>query len=390
MKALEQPLGILPLRYGSENLTRFVLIAASLFGCTADDLTTSETFRCSKSSDCISGFVCDPIDTICRQIGERTPDEGLLDAAADAKTADALLDAAAAIDAAEPDAATPEPDAAKPDAATPEPDAAPPEPDAATPEPDAATPGPDAAILVDSDGDNIPDRQDNCPNVQNPGQLDMDRDGSGDLCDRCPGADDRQDSDNDRIPDACDNCPDLENPRQTDVDEDGHGDACDNCPERANAENFDDDDDGVGDPCDNCALIPNQDQEDGDGDGVGDLCDNCAEVPNADQQDTDNDGAGDVCDRPPPCDSRQPCCDPGGQVLPPGTRCDIVGPRICQTEDECGTDVLRLFTVGSCDGRSPACDDNDGGAFRTVERCNRSSPCREGRCLGQDPRECAP
>jgi len=58
----------------------------------------------------------------------------------------------------------------------------------------------------DSDGDGIPDGEDNCPFVFNPDQADMDGDGVGD---------------------ACDNCVTVVNPDQTDTDGDGVGDACD-------------------------------------------------------------------------------------------------------------------------------------------------------------------
>ncbi len=58
----------------------------------------------------------------------------------------------------------------------------------------------------DSDGDGIPDKIDNCPQVFNPDQADADRDGVGDVCD---------------------NCPATPNPDQIDLDEDGVGDLCD-------------------------------------------------------------------------------------------------------------------------------------------------------------------
>jgi hypothetical protein len=40
--------------------------------------------------------------------------------------------------------------------------------------------------LPDTDGDGIPDAQDNCPAIANPGQADTDGDGVGDACDHCP------------------------------------------------------------------------------------------------------------------------------------------------------------------------------------------------------------
>ncbi len=58
---------------------------------------------------------------------------------------------------------------------------------------------------IDTDGDTVPDLDDNCPLGANPTQPDRDRDTRGDLCD---------------------NCPDTPNPGQEDADGNGIGDAC--------------------------------------------------------------------------------------------------------------------------------------------------------------------
>jgi hypothetical protein len=80
----------------------------------------------------------------------------------------------------------------------------------------------DVVCGPDSDNDELPDSDDNCPAVSNPGQEDCDNDDQGDACDP-----DFLDTDGDRIDDACDNCPTIENDNQYDVDSDGLGDACD-------------------------------------------------------------------------------------------------------------------------------------------------------------------
>ncbi len=147
------------------------------------------------------------------------------------------------------------------------------------------------ALSPDSDGDSVPDEQDNCPLTPNTDQQDTDIDGIGDVCD--------PDDDNDTIPDEQDNCPLTPNTDQQDTDIDGIGDVCDP----------DDDNDTIPDEQDNCPLTPNTDQQDTDIDGIGDVCDpdddndtipdeqdNCPLTPNTDQQDTDIDGIGDVCD----------------------------------------------------------------------------------------------
>ncbi len=66
---------------------------------------------------------------------------------------------------------------------------------------DVATPTPSP---IDTDGDHVPDNEDNCPLDANPAQKDFDRDGAGDACDPCP-SDNPDDPDRDGVcgaPDA--------------------------------------------------------------------------------------------------------------------------------------------------------------------------------------------
>ncbi len=71
----------------------------------------------------------------------------------------------------------------------------------------------------DIDGDGVADRIDNCVNVKNSDQADVDRNGRGDACD---------DWDRDGFINSLDNCPEVANRDQEDIDGDGIGDACDN------------------------------------------------------------------------------------------------------------------------------------------------------------------
>ncbi|XP_077966960.1 cartilage oligomeric matrix protein-like isoform X2 [Styela clava] len=172
-----------------------------------------------------------------------------------------------------------------------------------------------------SDADSVGDVCDNCKTVPNSDQSDVDADGTGDVCD--------DDIDGDGIPNLYDNCPRFPNNDQHDIDKDGIGDDCDNCPQTENPNQDDKDDDGTGDLCD--------DGKDRDGDGIQDDQDNCPDIINSGQLDTDNDGIGDQCDE-----------DDDGDGVPDFT---LPGPDNCRlvpNSDQVDTDANGVGDV--CEG----------------------------------------
>jgi len=124
-------------------------------------------------------------------------------------------------------------------------------------------------ICMDPDGDgygvpgfpysNCPD--DNCPYAYNPGQEDIDGDGTGDVCDACTDSDGDGYGDPGFAANTCDvdNCPDDYNPDQADPDGDNIGSVSDNCPDVYNPEQTDTDGDNLGDACDFLCGDPNGD-----------------------------------------------------------------------------------------------------------------------------------
>lgn len=163
------------------------------------------------------------------------------------------------------------------------------------------------ACEFDTDSDGVPDEVDNCRNTVNPEQKDSDGDGIGDVCDNCDLYNpDQFDTDGNKTGDRCDQAQKylLEN----DTDSDGVENARDICPKIANPLQEDDDADGVGNVCDNCKSYQNPFQEDINTNGVWDICedgdadglewlqDNCPTIANPEQADDDNDGVGNICE----------------------------------------------------------------------------------------------
>lgn len=194
-----------------------------------------------------------------------------------------------------------------------------------------------AGILLDSDGDSVPDGCDSCPGGDD--LADADSDGVPDACDQCEGHDDTADADLDGVPDACDQCPGYDDAEDT--DNDGVPDGCDRCLGFDDADDIDFD--GVPNGCDVC--VGYDDTIDTDLDGIPDGCDHCPGYD--DTIDTDLDGTPDGCDLCPGYDDR---IDTDLDGVPDG--CDI-----CPGWD----DALDEDNDGVPDGcdQCPGFDDNE-------------------------------
>ena len=141
-----------------------------------------------------------------------------------------------------------------------------------------------ALSLSDGDEDGVTNDLDNCQDVANADQADLDQDGKGDVCDA--------DIDGDGVSNEDDVFPN--DPTETeDSDNDGVGDARDAFDDDP-SEFEDTDGDGVGDNTDAFPDDPAETQ-DSDSDGVGDVRDAFDEDP-FEFEDTDGDGVGDVAD----------------------------------------------------------------------------------------------
>lgn len=179
----------------------------------------------------------------------------------------------------------------------------------------------------DSDSDGIVDSADNCPNAagnaSNMGCPDSDGDGVLDKDDTCPdvaGLADMSgcpDADGDGIKDSDDDCPNIKGGRNMsgcpDTDRDGVPDKDDDCPAEKGLKtnkgcpNPDSDGDGVVDVNDECPKEAGPANNNGcpipdsDGDGVADKDDSCPTVAGTLRgcPDTDKDGIADKDDRCP-------------------------------------------------------------------------------------------
>ena len=229
-------------------------------------------------------------------------------------------------------------------------------------------PGFDDRLDVDLDG--VPDGCDICPEFDD--GIDYDLDGVPEGCDICFGFDDSLDIDGDGVPYGCDVC--FGEDDRLDADGDQTPDACDVCP------GFDDrldaDSDGIPDGCDICPGF--DDRLDADLDGVPDACDLCPGFD--DTIDANNNGIPDACDdctttEGQACDDSNICTI--NDVLDADCNCtgtpdpnDSDGDGVCDAADQCPGFSDNIDTDN--DGIPDACDPCVG---LTGQACDDGNPC---------------
>jgi hypothetical protein len=200
------------------------------------------------------------------------------------------------------------------------------------------------------------------------------------------------DDDEDGLCSTQDNCPEIPNPEQGDLDGDGRGDPCDNCPNVPNRDQEDLDVDGIGDACDEIVCVE---------EGV-DICDG---------QDNDCDGVidegPDGASPVPPgpcatgdagmCASGQPACINGAILCVPDAEaseeiCDGLDNNCDGLIDEglvnaCGR--CEADPADICNGIDDDCDgeiDEDAMCPNAGEVCLDGacwSPCEGNECIGR-------
>jgi hypothetical protein len=155
-------------------------------------------------------------------------------------------------------------------------------------------------LLVDTDGDEVGDDADNCPDASNPNQANADGDAQGNACDN--------DDDNDGVPDSADAYPLISLDGRTDTDGDGRPNNCNTaCQATGMAADDDDDNDTVLDVNDAFPLDATE-SLDTDSDGTGNNADtdddndtvldvnDAFPLDAAESLDTDSDGTGNNAD----------------------------------------------------------------------------------------------
>ena len=277
---------------------------------------------------------------------------------------------------------------------------------------------------LDSDGDGVPDAEDNCPFVPSADHTDTDADGYGDVCD--------DDDDNDGFDDESDCapldaavnpaaeevCDGLDNDCDGGVDTnpvfecgslgvcadgvttkcvdgvavcdvgavatwcsydlcDGLDNDCDGDTDEADFEICCDCDWDIGPPawytsCDPVAANP-----DDDGDGILDGADNCPLIANAEQEDFDTDGFGDACDVDDDNDGSLDGadCDPLNMAVFPGAAeiCNGIDDNCDGMLDEgsssltCGVGVCQNTVLECINGTPQTCEPLD---MATAEVCD--------------------